>query len=190
MPAATSLSALIAAAKKASGRGWRQGDAAEETIDKAVFDGMTGALDRFSALRDTRRGARPAGGGATGSAASASHWKPRTAISTITAVSENSPAATRRGSGWATRSSRSTVRRFVPATRRPTSSTMGCEGRSAASSVLTIERRRCAGTREVKIERALVVVPTVIRLARRQYRQSLPTSRSFNQHDPAPDRGG
>ncbi len=145
---------LIAAAKKASGR---VAALPEETIDKALFDGMTGALDRFSryASPDEARDQRAARDGFGGIGVTL-----ETANSdfSITAVSENSPAehaGVRVGDKIVAINGTPVVGHqatdIIHQLRGPIGSIVG----------LTIERPGVAGTRDFKIERALVVVPTV-----------------------------
>ena len=145
---------LIAAAKKASGR---VAAMPEDAIDEAVFDGMTGALDRFSryASPDEARDQRAARDGFGGIGVTL-----ETANSdfSITTVSENSPAQ---------RAGIKVGDKIVAIDGRPVA------GRQASDIIhqlrgpigsivgLTIERPGGAGTRDLKIERALVVVPTV-----------------------------
>jgi carboxyl-terminal processing protease len=145
---------LIAVAKKASPR---VAALPEEAIDKAVFDGMTGSLDRFSryASPDEARDQRAARDGFGGIGVTLD-----TANNdfSITAVSENSPAQRAdlrvgdkivaiNGAPVAGRQASEIIHQL----RGPIGSIVG----------LLIERPGTAGTREFKIERALVVVPTV-----------------------------
>jgi carboxyl-terminal processing protease len=148
------VAGLIAAAKKASGK---VAGLPEEAIDKAVFDGMTGALDRFSRYstpndaRDQRASRDGFGGiGVTLETANSDF--------SITAVSEQSPAerggikvgdklVAIDGTPVGGRQASDIVRQL----RGPIGTIVG----------LTIERPGTPGTRELRIERALVVVPTV-----------------------------
>ncbi|MFZ2007995.1 MAG: S41 family peptidase [Stellaceae bacterium] len=145
---------IIAAAKKASAH---VRALPEDAIDKAVFDGMTGALDRFSryAAPDEARDQRAARDGFGGIGVTL-----ETANSdfSITAVSENGPA---QHAGLkigdkivaidGTPVAGHQVSDIIHELRGPIGSIVG----------LTIERPGVAGTRDYKIERALVVVPTV-----------------------------
>ena len=145
---------IIAAAKKASER---IRALPEDVIDKAVFDGMTGALDRFSRYaspeeaRD-QRAARDGFGGIGVTLETANN------DFSITAVSENSPAG-RAGikvgdklvavNGTPVAGQQATE--IIRALRGPIGSIVG----------LTITRAGVTGTSDFKIERALVVMPTV-----------------------------
>lgn len=145
---------VIAAAKKASAH---IRALPEDEIDKAVFDGMTGALDRFSryASPDEARDQRAARDGFGGIGVTL-----ETANSDfgITAVSENGPAehagikvgdkiVAIDGTPVAGHAAADIIHEL----RGPIGSIVG----------LTIERPGVSGTRDFKIERALVVVPTV-----------------------------
>jgi carboxyl-terminal processing protease len=145
---------IIAAAKKASAR---IRALPEDAIDKTMFDGMTGALDRFSryASPDEARDQRAARDGFGGIGVTL-----ETANNdfTITAVSENSPAE-RAGlkigdkiiaiDGTPVAGHQATD--IIHQLRGPIGSIVG----------LTIARPGLASTSDYKIERALVVVPTV-----------------------------
>lgn len=145
---------LIAAAKHASPR---VAALPEDAIDRAVFDGMTGSLDRFSryAAPDDARDQRAARDGFGGIGVTLD-----TANSdfSITAVSENGPAqrggirvgdkiVAINGAPIAGRQAREVIHQL----RGPIGSIVG----------ISIERPGSPGAREFKIERALVVVPTV-----------------------------
>jgi carboxyl-terminal processing protease len=152
--AGETIAAIIAAAKKASEH---VRALPEDVIDKVVFDGMTGALDRFSRYaspeeaRD-QRAARDGFGGIGVTLETANN------DFSITAVSENSPAA-RAGikvgdrlvavSGTPVAGQQATE--IIRALRGPIGSIVG----------LTVARAGVTGTRDFKIERALVVIPTV-----------------------------
>jgi carboxyl-terminal processing protease len=148
------ITALIAAAKKASGR---VAAMPEDAIDKAVFDGMTGALDRFSRYappeeaRD-QRAARDGFGGIGVTLETANNEF------TITTITEHSPAehtGIRVGDKIVaidgTPVAGHQAIEIIHQLRGPIGSIVG----------LTIERPGVMGTRDFKIERALVVVPTV-----------------------------
>ena len=145
---------VIAAAKKASAH---VAAMPEDAIDQAVFDGMTGALDRFSRYsapdeaRDQRASRDGFGGiGVTMETANSDF--------AITAVSEQSPAE-RAGlkigdkivaiDGTSVAGHQASD--IIHELRGPIGSIVG----------LTIQRPGAAGTRDYKIARALVVVPTV-----------------------------
>jgi carboxyl-terminal processing protease len=148
------IAQVIAAAKKASPR---INALSEGVIDKVVFDGMTGALDRFSRYsapdeaRD-QRAARDGFGGVGVTLETASN------DFSIAAVSENGPAEHAglkvgdkiiaiNGTPIAGQQAAEVIREL----RGPIASIVG----------LTIERPGVTHTLEFRIERALVVVPTV-----------------------------
>jgi len=145
---------VIAAAKKASAR---IRALPEDEIDKAVFDGMTGALDRFSryASPDEARDLRAQRDGFGGVGVTL-----ETANNgfSITAVSENSPAR---------RAGLEVGDKIVAIDGAPVAGHQAAEivhdlrGPIGSIVSLTIARQGFAGTRDYKIERALVVVPTV-----------------------------
>ncbi len=145
---------IIAAAKKASAR---VRALPEDTIDKAVFDGMTGALDRFSRYappdeaRD-QRAARDGFGGIGVTLETASN------DFSITAVSENSPAER---AGLKVGDRIVAIDGTSVAGRQPTDLIHQLRGPIGSIVGLTIARPGVPGTRDYKIERALVVVPTV-----------------------------
>ncbi len=146
------IAALIAAAKKASPRIKAM---PEDTIDKAVFDGMTSALDRFSryATPDEARDQRAARDGFGGIGVTL-----ETANNdfTISAVSENSPAQ---------RVGLRVGDRIVAIDGAPVSGRQAIDIihqlRGPIGSVVSLTIERAGASREVKLERALVVVPTV-----------------------------
>jgi carboxyl-terminal processing protease len=145
---------LIAAAKRASGR---VAALPEAKIDQAVLDGMTGALDRFSRYsppdeaRDQRAVRDGFGGiGITLETSSKDY--------TITAVTEQGPAA------------RAGIRagdRIVAINGNPIAGRHASEiihelrGPIGTIVGLSIARAGAAAPQEFRIERALVVVPTV-----------------------------
>ncbi|MBV8776899.1 MAG: PDZ domain-containing protein, partial [Alphaproteobacteria bacterium] len=148
------VAALVAAAKKASPH---IAALPQEKVDQAVFDGMTGALDRFSRYappeeaRD-QRAARDGFGGIGVTLETTSN------DFSITSVAEQGPAARagiRAGDKIVAINGVSVAGRhasdIVHQLRGPIGSIVG----------LTIERPGGAGTRELRIERALVVAPTV-----------------------------
>jgi len=147
------IASLIAAAKKASPR---VAALSEEAINKTVFDGMTGALDRFSRYSspDEARDQRAARDGFGGVGVTL-----ETANSTfsITAVSENGPA---QRAGLKAGDKIVAINGTPVAGRQATDIIRELRGPIGSIVGLTIERPG-AGTHEYKIERALVVVPTV-----------------------------
>ena len=148
------ISRLIAVAKKASSR---VAALPEDTIDKAVFDGMTGALDRFSryASPDEARDQRAARDGFGGIGVTL-----ETANSdfSVTAVSEQSPAE---HAGIRVGDKIVAIDGTPVAGRQASDIIHQLRGPIGTIVGLTIERPGVAGTRDFKIERALVVVPTV-----------------------------
>jgi carboxyl-terminal processing protease len=148
------IAGLIAAAKRASPR---VAALSEEEIDKTVFDGMTSTLDRFSrySAPDEARDQRAARDGFGGIGVTLDTTNNDFSI---TAVSEQSPAE-RAGikvgdkivaiDGASIDGHPATE--IIHRLRGPIGSTVG----------LTIQRPGASGTRDVKMERALVVVPTV-----------------------------
>jgi carboxyl-terminal processing protease len=148
------IAALIAAAKKASPR---VAALSEDEIDKAVFDGMTGMLDRFSRYsspdeaRDQRAARDGFGGiGVTLDTANSDF--------SITAVSEQSPAAR---AGVKVGDKIVAIDGTPIAGHPPAEIIHRLRGPIGSTVSLTIERPGVSGTRDVKMERALVVVPTV-----------------------------
>jgi carboxyl-terminal processing protease len=145
---------IIAAAKKASAR---VRSLPEDAIDKAVFDGMTGALDRFSryASPDEARDQRAARDGFGGIGVTL-----ETANSdfSVTAVSENGPAE---HAGLKVGDKIVAIDGTPVAGRQATDLIHQLRGPIGSIVGLTIQRPGVAGTRDYKIERALVVVPTV-----------------------------
>jgi carboxyl-terminal processing protease len=145
---------VIAAAKKASAR---IRALPEDEIDKVVFDGMTGTLDRFSryASPDEARDQRAQRDGFGGIGVTL-----ETANNdfSITAVSENSPAG---------RAGLKVGDRIVAIDGTPVAGHQAADiihdlrGPIGSIVGLTIARPGVTGTRDYKIERALVVVPTV-----------------------------
>ncbi len=145
---------LISAAKKASGK---VAALPEETIDTAVFDGMTGALDRFSRYappneaRDQRAARDGFGGiGVTLETANSDF--------NITAISQNGPAE---HAGLHVGDRIIAIDGTPVAGRQATDIIHQLRGPIGTAISLTIERPGVAGPRDYKIERALVVVPTV-----------------------------
>ena len=148
------VAGLTAAAKSSSGR---VAAMSQDAIDRAVFDGMTGTLDRFSRYsapdeaRDQRAARDGFGGiGVTLETANNSF--------SITTVSENSPAE---------HAGIKAGDRIVAVDGTPVAGRLAPEiihqlrGPIGSIVTLTIERPGTPGSREVKIARALVVVPTV-----------------------------
>jgi carboxyl-terminal processing protease len=151
------IAELTAAAKKASGR---VAALPEDTIDQAVFDGMTGALDRFSryAPPNEARDQRAARDGFGGIGITV---ETNNSDFSVTAVSEQSPAAhagIRVGDKIVaidgTPVTGHQAGDIVHQLRGPIGTIVG----------VTVERPGIPGTREFRIERALVVVPTVTAL--------------------------
>jgi carboxyl-terminal processing protease len=152
--AGQTIAAIIAAAKKASGHIASMPEAA---IDKAVFDGMTGTLDRFSRYsspeeaRDQRAARDGFGGIGVSLESSSDDFK----ITTVTAQSPAERAGLRAGD------------RIVAIDGQPTAGRHAAEIihllRGPVSSVVmvTVAREGVAGTRDYKIERMLVITPTV-----------------------------
>jgi carboxyl-terminal processing protease len=146
------IAALIDAAKKASPR---VRALSEDTIDKAVFDGMTGALDRFSryATPDEARDQRAARDGFGGIGITL-----ETANNdfTISAVSENGPAQ---------RAGLRVGDRIVAIDGTPVTGHQAVDIihqlRGPIGSVVSLTIERAGTSRELKLERSLVVVPTV-----------------------------
>ncbi|HZK92344.1 MAG TPA: S41 family peptidase [Stellaceae bacterium] len=151
------VAGLIGAAKKASGR---VAALPEETIDEAVFDGMTGALDRFSryAPPDEARDQRASRDGFGGIGIT---LETNTNDYGITAVSEQSPAER---AGIRIGDKIVAINGIPVAGRRATDIVHDLRGPIGTIVGLTIARPGLAGTREFRIERALVVVPTVTAL--------------------------
>jgi carboxyl-terminal processing protease len=148
------IAELIAAAKKASSR---IALLPEDTIDQAVFDGMTSTLDRFSryAPPDEARDQRAARDGFGGIGVT---LETESNNFTITGVSEQSPAAR---AGIRVGDKIVAINGTPVAGRRPTEIVRELRGPIGTIVGLTIERPPVAGTHEFRIERALVVVPTV-----------------------------
>ena len=144
---------LIASAKKASSR---VAAMQEETINRAVFEGMTGVLDRFSRYsspdeaRD-QRAARDGFGGIGVTLETSGDFH-------VTGVSENGPAAR---AGLKVNDKIVAVNGTPVAGRRPAEIIHLLRGPIGSVVTLTIARPGVAGTRDFKIERGLVVVPTV-----------------------------
>jgi len=152
--AGQTIAAIIAAARKASGH---VASMSEEAIDKAVFDGMTGTLDRFSRYsppdeaRD-QRAARDGFGGIGVSLESTSD------DFRITTVSEQSPAE---------HAGLHAGDRIVAIDGQPTAGHHAAEiihllrGPVASTVTVTIAREGVPGTRDYRIGRVLVITPTV-----------------------------
>jgi carboxyl-terminal processing protease len=145
---------IIAAAKKASAR---VRSLPEDTIDKAVFDGMTGVLDRFSryASPDDARDQRAARDGFGGIGIT---LETTNNDFSITAVSENGPAER---AGLKVGDKIIAVGGTPVAGHQPSDLIHQLRGPIGSIVDLTIERPGVTGTRDYKLERALVVVPTV-----------------------------
>jgi carboxyl-terminal processing protease len=145
---------LIAAAKKASGR---IAALPEETIDRAAFDGMTGVLDRFSryAPPDEARDQRAARDGFGGIGVT---LETATNDFSITEVSAQSPAAR---AGIRIGDKIVAIDGTPVAGRRAIDIVHLLRGPIGSTVALTIERPGVTGTRDFRVERALVIVPTV-----------------------------
>jgi carboxyl-terminal processing protease len=148
------IASLIVAAKGASPQIARLRD---DAIDKAVFDGMTSALDRFSRYSPPdeareQRAARDGFGGIGISLESASD------DFRITAVTEQSPAE---------RSGLRTGDRIVAIDGQPTAGHHAVDiihmlrGPVSSTVTVTIVRDGVPGTKDYRLERMLVIVPTV-----------------------------
>jgi carboxyl-terminal processing protease len=152
--AGQTVAALIAAAKKASGH---VASLSEKAIDKAVFDGMTGALDRFSRYSppDEAREQRAARDGFGGIGVSLDNTSDDFRI---TAVTEQSPAE---------RAGLRAGDRIVAIDGQPTAGRHAAEiihllrGPVSSAVTVTIARDGVPGTRDYKVERMLVIIPTV-----------------------------
>jgi len=148
------LKQLVAAAKKASPR---VAALPEEAINKAVFDGMTGSLDRFSryASPDEARDQRAARDGFGGVGVTLD-----TANNdfSITAVSEGGPA---QRAGLKVGDKIVAINGASVVGRQPSEIIHQLRGPVGTIVGISIERPGTPGAREFKIERALVVVPTV-----------------------------
>jgi carboxyl-terminal processing protease len=148
------IAELITAAKKASPK---VAAMSEDAIDKAVFDGMTGALDRFSryASPDEARDQRAARDGFGGIGVTLETAKDDFSI---TAVSENSPAS---------RAGLKVGDKIVaidgnPVAGRPATEVIRqLRGPLGSGIVLTVARPGEPANLDFTMERALVVVPTV-----------------------------
>jgi len=148
------LASLIAAARK-----YDPAVAAmrEDTIDKAVFDGMTSSLDRFSRYSppDEARDQRAARDGFGGIGIS---FESNSEDFRITAVTEGSPAAhagLRPGDRVVAVDGQPTLGR------RPAEVIHMLRGPVSSTVTVTIARDGVEGTHDYKIERMLVVLPTV-----------------------------
>ena len=152
--AGQTVAGLIAAAKKASGHIASMSD---DAIEKAVFDGMTGVLDRFSHYSppDEAREQRASrdGFGGIGISLESTNDDFR-----ITSVAEQSPAeraGLRAGDRIVAIDGQATAghhaAEIIHLLRGPISSTV----------TVTIAREGVPGTRDFKIGRMLVVTPTV-----------------------------
>jgi carboxyl-terminal processing protease len=148
------VAGLISAAKKASGH---VASLSQDVIDETVFNGMTGALDRFSRYappdeaRD-QRAARDGFGGIGITLETASN------DFAITAVSEPSPAAR---AGLRVGDKIVAIDGTPVAGRRATDIIHQLRGPIGSVVALSIARPGSAGGLTFKIERGLVVVPTV-----------------------------
>src|SRR5258708_5945624 len=151
--AGQTIAAIIASARKASGH---VASMSEDAIDKAVFDGMTGTLDRFSRYsppdeaRD-QRAARDGFGGIGVSLESTSD------DFRITAVTEQSPAE---------RAGLHAGDRIVAIDGQPTAGHHAAEiihllrGPASSTVTVTIAREGVPGTQDYTIGRMLVITPT------------------------------
>ena len=148
------IAGLIASAKKASPK---VAAMSEDTIDKAVFDGMTGALDRFSryASPDEARDQRAARDGFGGIGVTLETAKDDFSI---TAVSDNSPAS---------RAGLKVGDKIVAVDGNPVAGHPAAEiirqlrGPIGSVVALTVARPGAPANLDFTMNRALVVVPTV-----------------------------
>jgi carboxyl-terminal processing protease len=148
------LAGLIGAAKKASGH---IAAMSATVVDAAVFDGMTGALDRFSryAPPDEARDQRAARDGFGGIGVT---LETANGDFSITAVSENSPAE---HAGIRVGDKLVAIDGTPVAGHQAADIIHQLRGPIGSIVSLTMGRPGAPGTRDFKIERALVVVPTV-----------------------------
>jgi carboxyl-terminal processing protease len=152
--AGQTIAALIAAAKKASGH---IAAMSEDAIDKAVFDGMTGTLDRFSRYSppDEARDQRAARDGFGGIGVSLENTSDDFRITTVSEQSPAERAGLRAGDRIVAIDGQATAghhaAEIIHLLRGPVSSTV----------TITIAREGVPGTRDYKIERMLVITPTV-----------------------------
>ena len=152
--AGQTLTAIIAAAKKASGH---IASMSEEAIDKAVFEGMIGTLDRFShySSPEEARDQRAARDGFGGIGVSLESTSDDFKITTVTAQSPAERAGLRSGD------------RIVAVDGQPTAGRHAAEiihqlrGPVSSTVTVTIAREGVAGTHDYKIARMLVITPTV-----------------------------
>jgi carboxyl-terminal processing protease len=148
------IAQIIEAAKRSSPR---VAGLPEDAIDKVVFDGITGSLDKFSryAPPDLARDQRAArdGFGGIGVTLDTSSEDFR-----ITAFSADGPAAK---AGLQIGDKIVAVDGQPTAGRSPPEVIHQLRGPLGSSVRLSIARTGVAGTREYRLERALVVVPTV-----------------------------
>jgi carboxyl-terminal processing protease len=147
------IARLIADTKKAS---TRIAALSDEAIDKAVFDGMTGALDRFSryATPDEARDQRAARDGFGGIGVTLE----TTGEFAITAVSEQSPAEK---AGIKVGDKIVAINGTPVAGRQATDIIHQLRGPIGSIVGLTIVRPGVTGAHDYKVARALVVIPTV-----------------------------
>jgi carboxyl-terminal processing protease len=129
----------------------------EDAIDKAVFDGMTGNLDRFSRYSppDEARDQRAARDGFGGIGVS---FESGSTDFRITAVTEDSPAAR---AGLKSGDRVVAVDGQPTAGRRPAEIIHMLRGPVSSTVTVTIARDGVPGTHDYAIERMLVVLPTV-----------------------------
>jgi carboxyl-terminal processing protease len=151
------IARLIAAAKQASPK---IAAMPEEAIDRAVFDGMTGLLDRFSryASPEDARDQRAArdGFGGIGVTLETTNDDFR-----ITALAPQGPAER---AGIRVGDRITAIDGTSTAGRRPAEIIHQLRGPMASTVVLTVVRTGTPGTHDFKLERALVAVPTVTAL--------------------------
>jgi carboxyl-terminal processing protease len=148
------IAGFIAAARKASPRLETMSD---EAIDKVVFDGMTGTLDRFSryASPEEARDQRAARDGFGGIGVTLDNAN---GDFSITAVSEQSPAER---AGIKVGDKIVAIDDASVAGRLASEVIHQLRGPIGSLITLTIARQGTDGTRDIRMERALVVVPTV-----------------------------
>ena len=170
--AGQTIAAIIAAARKASGH---VASMSEDAIDKAVFDGMTGTLDRFSryAPPDEAREQRAARDGFGGIGVSLESTSDDFRITSVSAQSPADHAGLRAGD------------RIVAIDGQPTAGHHAAEiihllrGPVSSTVTVTIAREGVPGTQDYKISRMLVITPTVT--ASRDVNVAIFHIASFNQ---------
>src|SRR6185312_3963651 len=148
------IARLIAAAKRASPK---VAAMPEEAIDRTVFDGMTGTLDRFSryASPEEARDQRAARDGFGGIGATLETTSDDFRITALTPQGPAERAGIRVGDQIVAIDGAPTTGR------RATEIIHQLRGPMASTVTLTVVRAGTPGTHDYRLERALVVVPTV-----------------------------